>query len=76
MRSGSGREALDPAKLAEPAQLHGRINVWGWNIAAKSLKSLLPAFAELAHRPIPFHALRRAWLPAVSAWYRFQDKRS
>ena len=29
-----------------------------------------------AHRPIPLHALRRAWLPAVSAWFRFQDRRA
>jgi lactose/L-arabinose transport system substrate-binding protein len=35
---------LDPSKLRDPTQLHGRVNVWGWNIAAKSLKSLTPAF--------------------------------
>jgi hypothetical protein len=35
----------------------------------------LPSFAELTHRPVPLHALRRAWLPVVSAWFRFQDRR-
>jgi glycine/D-amino acid oxidase-like deaminating enzyme len=33
-----------------------------------------PAVAELHHRPIPAHRLRRAWLPAVGAWFRWQDR--
>jgi lactose/L-arabinose transport system substrate-binding protein len=37
-------EPIDPARLREPAQLQGAIDVWGWNIAAKSLRSLTPAF--------------------------------
>jgi glycine/D-amino acid oxidase-like deaminating enzyme len=34
-----------------------------------------PSFAELRHRPIPLHRARRAWLPAVGAWFRGQDGR-
>jgi lactose/L-arabinose transport system substrate-binding protein len=37
---------LDPSKLNDPQQVHGRITVWGWNIAAKSLKSITPAFQQ------------------------------
>jgi lactose/L-arabinose transport system substrate-binding protein len=37
---------LDPAKLTRPQQLKGRVTAWSWNIAAKSLKSLLPAFNQ------------------------------
>jgi glycine/D-amino acid oxidase-like deaminating enzyme len=33
-----------------------------------------PAVAELHHRPIPLHRLRRAWLPAVGTWFRWQDR--
>jgi gamma-glutamylputrescine oxidase len=33
-----------------------------------------PSFAELRHRPIPLHRWRRAWLPAVGAWFRWQDR--
>jgi glycine/D-amino acid oxidase-like deaminating enzyme len=33
-----------------------------------------PAVAELHHRPIPVHGLRRAWLPAVGSWFRWQDR--
>lgn len=34
-----------------------------------------PPFARLRHRAIPLHRQRRAWLPAASAWFRWQDKR-
>jgi len=33
-----------------------------------------PSFAELAHRPIPFHRARRAYLPLVGQWFRYQDR--
>jgi glycine/D-amino acid oxidase-like deaminating enzyme len=53
------------------------LNTWlGHRMAAAIDGEALPPFAELAHRPIPLHALRRAWLPAVSAWFRFQDRRA
>ena len=52
------------------------LNTWlGHRMAGALCGDPLPAFAELVHRPIPLHALRRAWLPAVSAWFRFQDRR-
>ena len=53
------------------------LNTWlGHRMAGALCGEPLPAFAELAHRPIPLHALRRAWLPVVSAWFRFQDRRA
>ncbi|MBV9953047.1 MAG: FAD-binding oxidoreductase [Acidimicrobiia bacterium] len=33
-----------------------------------------PAVAELHHRAIPAHGLRRTWLPAVGSWFRWQDR--
>ncbi len=33
-----------------------------------------PSFAELPHRAIPLHGLRRAYLPAVGLWFRWQDR--
>jgi len=53
------------------------LNTWlGHRMAAAIEGEPLPPFAELPHRPIPLHALRRAWLPVVSAWFRFQDRRA
>ena len=51
-------------------------NTWlGTRMGAAITGDALPPFAELAHRPIPLHRFRRAWLPAVSTWYRLQDRR-
>ncbi|HWJ60389.1 MAG TPA: FAD-dependent oxidoreductase [Acidimicrobiales bacterium] len=33
-----------------------------------------PSFAELRHRPIPLHRLRRLYLPVVGQWFRYQDR--
>ena len=53
------------------------LNTWlGHRMAAAIDGEALPPFAELRHRPIPFHSMRRAWLPVVSAWFRFQDRRA
>lgn len=50
-------------------------NTWmGQRMAAAICGEQMPAFAELRHSPIPLHRLRRAWLPAVSAWFRFRDR--
>ncbi|MFZ6004653.1 MAG: FAD-binding oxidoreductase [Actinomycetota bacterium] len=50
-------------------------NTWmGQRMGAAICGDPLPPFAELPHRPIPLHGLRRAWLPAVSAWFRFKDR--
>lgn len=53
------------------------LNTWmGHRMAAAIDGAPLPPFAELEHRPIPLHSLRRAWLPMVSAWFRIQDRRA
>ncbi len=53
------------------------LNTWlGHRMAAAIDGGPPPPFAELQHRPIPLHALRAAWLPFVSAWYRLQDRRT
>ena len=44
--SDGATAALDAAKLHQPAQLEGRLTAWSWNIAAKSLKSITPAFRQ------------------------------
>jgi len=50
-------------------------NTWlGHRMGGAICGDPLPPFAELPHRPIPFHRVRRAWLPAVSAWYRMRDR--
>jgi glycine/D-amino acid oxidase-like deaminating enzyme len=52
------------------------LNTWlGHQMAAAIDGEPLPPFAELRHRPIPLHALRAAWLPLLSVWYRMQDRR-
>ncbi|WP_426572682.1 NAD(P)/FAD-dependent oxidoreductase [Aquihabitans sp. McL0605] len=33
-----------------------------------------PSFAELKHRPIPVHRARKAYLPLVGQWFRYQDR--
>ncbi|MEX2294332.1 MAG: FAD-binding oxidoreductase [Acidimicrobiales bacterium] len=51
-------------------------NTWlGHRMGAAIAGDPLPPFAELPYRSIPLHRLRRAWLPAVSAWFRIQDRR-
>jgi glycine/D-amino acid oxidase-like deaminating enzyme len=53
------------------------LNTWlGHRMAAAIDGEPLPPFAELPHRPVPLHALRAAWLPLVSLWFRFQDRRT
>ncbi len=53
------------------------LNTWmGRRLAGAICGDELPPFAELAHRPIPLHAQRRAWLPVVGSWFRLEDQRS
>ena len=53
------------------------LNTWmGHRMAGAICGDPLPPFAELPHRTIPLHALRAAWLPVLSAWFRHQDRRS
>src|SRR5918993_209150 len=50
LRRADARPGANPplkvAKLHDPARLEGRITAWGWNIAAKSLRGLTPAFQQ------------------------------
>lgn len=34
-----------------------------------------PSFSELRHRPIPIHPLAPSYLPVVSRWFSWQDRR-
>jgi len=53
------------------------LNTWlGHRMADAIEGGALPPFAELHHPRIPLHALRAAWLPVVSAWYGFKDRRA
>jgi glycine/D-amino acid oxidase-like deaminating enzyme len=53
------------------------LNTWmGHRMAGAVCGDELPPFAELSYKAIPLHALRQAWLPVVSAWFRFQDRRA
>lgn len=45
-RAAASSRPIDPSLLRNPAALHGDITVWSWNIAAKSLQSLLPDFQK------------------------------
>ncbi len=53
------------------------LNTWlGHRLAETVLgETPPPAFAELRHRPVPLHRFRRAYLPLVGQWFRFQDRR-
>jgi glycine/D-amino acid oxidase-like deaminating enzyme len=52
------------------------LNTWlGHRLGQVVLESAPPpAFAELRHRPIPLHRLRRLYLPVVGQWFRYQDR--
>ena len=52
------------------------LNTWlGHRLARTVLgEAPPPAFAELRHRPVPLHRFRRAYLPLVGEWFRFQDR--
>lgn len=87
-RAWGGQVALTLDRLPHCGRIHGlwyatgcngsgvATNTWlGHRMAAAICGEPLPALAELPHRPIPLHGLRRVWLPAVSAWFRLQDRR-
>ena len=88
-RAWSGQVALTLDRLPHCGRIDGvwyatgcngsgvALNTWlGHRMAAAIDGAPLPPFAELEHRPIPLHSLRRAWLPVVSAWFRIQDRRA
>src|SRR5215213_2465856 len=45
-RSAASNRPIDPAKLADPQQLRGHVTAWSWNIAAKSLRAVVPDFRK------------------------------
>jgi sarcosine oxidase len=51
------------------------LNTWmGKAMAGAMCGDPLPPFAELPHPVVPLHRWRRAYLPAVGAWYRLRDR--
>lgn len=52
------------------------LNTWLGDRLAQAVLGAAPppAFAELRHRPIPLHRFRRAYLPLVGTWFRYQDR--
>ncbi len=51
------------------------LNTWlGMRVAGMLCGDDPPPFAELRHRAIPMWSLRRLYLPAVSKWFRLQDR--
>lgn len=53
------------------------LNSWLGHRLARSVlgEAPPPSFAELRHRPIPLQRFRRAYLPLVDQWFRYQDRR-
>ena len=45
-RAAASDTPIDSAKLADCEHLHGHVTAWGWNIAAKSMRSLVPDFQK------------------------------
>jgi glycine/D-amino acid oxidase-like deaminating enzyme len=52
------------------------LNTWMGHRVAQAIggEAPPPAFAELAHRPIPLASWRSAYLPVVSRWFAWQDR--
>lgn len=87
-RAWGGSVAITLDRLPHVGRIEGAWYVAGCNGSGVALNTWLgaqvgrhlagdapvPAFAELRHRPIPLHRLRRAWLPAVGLWFRWQDR--
>jgi glycine/D-amino acid oxidase-like deaminating enzyme len=87
-RAWGGSVAITLDRLPHVGRVGGAWYVAGCNGSGVALNTWLgasigrhlvdeapaPAFAELRHRPIPLHRLRRAWLPAAGLWLRWQDR--
>ena len=83
-----GRVAITLDRMPHVGRLRGAWYATGCNGSGVALNTWLghrlgqvvlgeappPSFAELRHRPIPMHALRRGYLPLVGEWFRYQDR--
>ncbi len=83
-----GNVAITLDRMPHVGRLRGAWYATGCNGAGVALNTWLghrlglvvlgqappPSFAELKHRPIPASPLRRAYLPLVGQWFRYQDR--
>lgn len=83
-----GNVAVTLDRMPHVGQLRGAWYATGCNGSGVALNTWLghrlgqvvlgeappPSFAELRHRPIPMHRLRKAYLPLVGQWFRYQDR--
>ncbi len=50
------------------------LNTWmGTQLAASVMGNPAPSFAEIPFAPVPFHPLRRAYLPLIGTWFAHED---
>ncbi len=84
-----GSVALTLDRLPHVGQVNGSWYATGCNGSGVALNTWLghrlglamlgeaapPAFAEIPHRPIPLRSWRNAYLPVVSRWFAFEDRR-
>ncbi|HEX6570351.1 MAG TPA: FAD-binding oxidoreductase, partial [Acidimicrobiales bacterium] len=87
-RAWGGEVAITLDRLPHAGRIDGGWYATGCNGSGVALNTWLgarigqhlageagvPSFAELPHRPIPLHGLRRAYLPLVGLWFRWQDR--
>jgi glycine/D-amino acid oxidase-like deaminating enzyme len=83
-----GNVAVTIDRMPHVGQLRGAWYATGCNGSGVALNTWLghrlgqvvlgeappPSFAELTHRPIPLHRLRKLYLPVVGQWFRYQDR--
>lgn len=87
-RAWGGYVAITLDRLPHVGEIDGVTYATGCNGSGVALNSWLgarvaqhlcgdaprSAFAQLRHRPIPLHRWRRAYLPLVGQWFRWQDR--
>lgn len=86
-RVWGGEVALTLDRLPHCGRIDGRwyatgcngsgvaLNTWmGHRMAGAICGDPMPPFAQLRHAPVPLHGARRAWLPAVGQWFRWEDE--
>jgi glycine/D-amino acid oxidase-like deaminating enzyme len=87
-RAWGGNVAVTFDRLPHVGRIDGAWYIAGCNGSGVALNTWLgmrigrhlahdgppPGFVELRHRAIPLNRLRRAWMPAVGLWFRWQDR--